>query len=254
MWIRGRQYSGRIVRITNLRFVVRATNARVVKDAMSRDILDGLAKGKIGIASSTYAIVEIPPIEVEQVAEPRSWNSHRRPIDSTADSCETLARPPTTTRSDDGRLRRRPATTAARSHASGRGGNAPRCELRRRQIRHNGLSELLLSRSKRVGDWLSLLHDRPDFFWRFTSLTGGTCGLAEGSETVQLRGVGFDKRIAERPNLGILVVGERVGGHRTSAAWWASAGGSASPSALRACHRGGDEREMRRHDENLRTH
>jgi len=50
----------------SLRFVVRPTNARIVKDAMSRDILDGLAEAKIGIASATYAVVEFPPIRVEQ--------------------------------------------------------------------------------------------------------------------------------------------------------------------------------------------
>ena len=52
----------------SVRFMVRPTNGRVIKDAMSRDILDGLDKAKIGIASGTYAIVELPPIKVEQVA------------------------------------------------------------------------------------------------------------------------------------------------------------------------------------------
>ena len=51
----------------SLRFMVRPTNGRMVKDAMSRDIIDGLAKAKIGIASGTYAIVEFPPVKVEQV-------------------------------------------------------------------------------------------------------------------------------------------------------------------------------------------
>jgi small-conductance mechanosensitive channel len=50
----------------SLRFVVRPTNARVVKDAMSREILAGLEKAKIGIASGTYAIVEFPTVKVEQ--------------------------------------------------------------------------------------------------------------------------------------------------------------------------------------------
>ena len=50
----------------SLRFVVRPNNARAVKDAMARDILAGLERAKIGIASGTYAIVEFPPIRVEQ--------------------------------------------------------------------------------------------------------------------------------------------------------------------------------------------
>lgn len=49
------------------RFMVPPTNGRVIKDAMSRDIIDGLAEAKIGIASGTYAIVEFPPVKVEQV-------------------------------------------------------------------------------------------------------------------------------------------------------------------------------------------
>jgi len=56
----------------SLRFVVRPTNARVVKDAMSRDILAGLAEAKIGIASGTYAIVEFPEVKVAQVGSARS--------------------------------------------------------------------------------------------------------------------------------------------------------------------------------------
>jgi len=66
------------VRITDnwtelsVRFVVRPTNARAVKDAMSRDILAGLDEAKIGIASGTYAIVEFPQIKVEQVGAARS--------------------------------------------------------------------------------------------------------------------------------------------------------------------------------------
>jgi len=56
----------------SLRFMVRPTNGRVLKDAMFRDILDGLDKAKIGIASGTYAIVEFPPIRVEQGGAPSS--------------------------------------------------------------------------------------------------------------------------------------------------------------------------------------
>jgi small-conductance mechanosensitive channel len=56
----------------SLRFVVRPTNGRVIKDAMSRDLLAGLAEAKIGIASGTYAIVEFPTVKVEQVSAGRS--------------------------------------------------------------------------------------------------------------------------------------------------------------------------------------
>jgi len=56
----------------SLRFMVRPTNGRVIKDAMSRDIIDGLDKAKIGIASGTYAIVEFPPVKVEPVSSASS--------------------------------------------------------------------------------------------------------------------------------------------------------------------------------------
>jgi len=50
------------------RFIVSPTRARVVKDAMSREILPRLSAANIGIASGTYAIVEVPPIKIQQVA------------------------------------------------------------------------------------------------------------------------------------------------------------------------------------------
>jgi small-conductance mechanosensitive channel len=56
----------------SLRFVVRPNDARAVKDAMSRDIIAGLNEAKIGIASGTYAIVEFPPVKVEQTGTPPS--------------------------------------------------------------------------------------------------------------------------------------------------------------------------------------
>jgi small-conductance mechanosensitive channel len=84
--LRGKYFLGEVpevdprvyVRLTDnwtelaVRFVVRPTNARVVKDAMSREILAGLAEAKIGIASGTYAIVEFPTVKVEQIGAPRS--------------------------------------------------------------------------------------------------------------------------------------------------------------------------------------
>ena len=48
-----------------IRFLLPDHGGRGIKDAMSRQILDGLYKAKIEIASGTYAIVELPPVKVE---------------------------------------------------------------------------------------------------------------------------------------------------------------------------------------------
>lgn len=48
-----------------VRFLAPDHGIRHIKDCMSRDILAGLDKAKIGIASETQAIVEVPPIRVE---------------------------------------------------------------------------------------------------------------------------------------------------------------------------------------------
>src|SRR5438270_2539325 len=48
-----------------IRFLAPDHGIRNIKDAMSREILDGLYKAKIEIASGTYAIVEMPPIRIE---------------------------------------------------------------------------------------------------------------------------------------------------------------------------------------------
>ena len=48
-----------------VRFLVPEHGGRRVKDQMSRDILAALDQAKIGIASATYAIVEVPPIKLE---------------------------------------------------------------------------------------------------------------------------------------------------------------------------------------------
>jgi small-conductance mechanosensitive channel len=50
-----------------VRFLAPDHGIRHIKDRMSRDILAGLDEAKIGIASGTYAIVELPPIRVEAV-------------------------------------------------------------------------------------------------------------------------------------------------------------------------------------------
>lgn len=49
----------------SLRFVVRDHGVRDVKDAMNRDILRDLKAAGIGVASGTYAIVQVPPVEVK---------------------------------------------------------------------------------------------------------------------------------------------------------------------------------------------
>ena len=48
-----------------IRFLAPDHGIRNIKDAMSRDILAALDKAKIGIASGTYAIVELPPVRIE---------------------------------------------------------------------------------------------------------------------------------------------------------------------------------------------
>lgn len=48
-----------------VRFLAPDHGIRRIKDQMSREILSGLDKAKIGIASGTYAIVEVPPIKLE---------------------------------------------------------------------------------------------------------------------------------------------------------------------------------------------
>jgi small-conductance mechanosensitive channel len=51
-----------------VRFLAPDHGVRYMKDQMSRDILAGLDQAKIGIASGTYAIVEMPPLKVERAA------------------------------------------------------------------------------------------------------------------------------------------------------------------------------------------
>ncbi len=54
----------------SLRFLLPARTARTVKDAMSRDILQGLESSGIGIASATYDIVGFPPVRIEGSGAP----------------------------------------------------------------------------------------------------------------------------------------------------------------------------------------
>jgi len=50
-----------------VRFVVRDHGIRDVKDAMSRELLDALDEAGIGMASSTFEIVGLPPLHLERL-------------------------------------------------------------------------------------------------------------------------------------------------------------------------------------------
>lgn len=47
-----------------VRFIGRDRGIRALRDAMSRDILDRMNAARIGVASGTFAIVELPPLTV----------------------------------------------------------------------------------------------------------------------------------------------------------------------------------------------
>ena len=49
----------------SVRFLCRTHDIRVLKDAISRDMLAGFEAAGIGIASSTYDVVGFPPIRLE---------------------------------------------------------------------------------------------------------------------------------------------------------------------------------------------
>jgi small-conductance mechanosensitive channel len=49
-----------------VRFVVDTHGSRPVKDAISREVIAGLDEAKIGVASATYEIVGVPPIELKR--------------------------------------------------------------------------------------------------------------------------------------------------------------------------------------------
>jgi len=50
-----------------VRFLVRTHDIRALKDAISREIMDGFDAANIGIASGTYNIVGFPPIRIESM-------------------------------------------------------------------------------------------------------------------------------------------------------------------------------------------
>ena len=53
-----------------VRFVLSTHGNRTAKDAMSRHIITALDAAGLGIASATYDIVGVPPIEMHQGARP----------------------------------------------------------------------------------------------------------------------------------------------------------------------------------------
>ena len=53
-----------------IRFIARDHGIRELKDAMSREILAALDEAGIGIASSTYDIVGLPPLRIERSSRP----------------------------------------------------------------------------------------------------------------------------------------------------------------------------------------
>jgi small-conductance mechanosensitive channel len=55
----------------SLRFLARDHGVRLLKDAMYREILTALDQAGIGIASGTYALVEVPPLKVEMTSAGR---------------------------------------------------------------------------------------------------------------------------------------------------------------------------------------
>lgn len=57
-----------------VRFIARTSGVRALKDKMSREIITAMDEAKIGIASSTYDIVGMPPINVQLAGSDQSSN------------------------------------------------------------------------------------------------------------------------------------------------------------------------------------
>jgi small-conductance mechanosensitive channel len=55
-----------------VRFLAEDHGVRALKDAMARDILSGFDAAGIGIASSTYDIVGMPPLRIDQTPAPHA--------------------------------------------------------------------------------------------------------------------------------------------------------------------------------------
>ena len=64
-----------------VRFIARTSGVRALKDKMSREIIAAMDQAKIGVASSTYDIVGMPPINVQLAGSDTSSNgSGKQPV------------------------------------------------------------------------------------------------------------------------------------------------------------------------------
>jgi small-conductance mechanosensitive channel len=59
-----------------VRFLVKAYGVREVKDAMSREILTAFEDAGIGVASATFEVVGLPPLQVRNGNAPSTDNRH----------------------------------------------------------------------------------------------------------------------------------------------------------------------------------
>ena len=65
-----------------VRFIAPDHGIRRIKDSLSRDIISAFDREKIGIASGTYAIVQMPPLEIRNLPQTSSSNNfHTRTAD-----------------------------------------------------------------------------------------------------------------------------------------------------------------------------
>ena len=58
-----------------VRFIAEDHGVRDLKDAMSREILEQLDAAQIGIASTTFEIVGLPPLRVQRLSTPDQRDS-----------------------------------------------------------------------------------------------------------------------------------------------------------------------------------
>ncbi len=58
-----------------VRFIYHTYNIRALKDAMSRDIIQAFDEAKIGIASTTFDIVGLPPVQIKIAGMPADYAS-----------------------------------------------------------------------------------------------------------------------------------------------------------------------------------
>ncbi len=62
--------------ILTIRFIASEHKVRDVKDAISRDMLEGFDAEGIGIASATYDIVGFPKLQIENVSDGKMVNGN----------------------------------------------------------------------------------------------------------------------------------------------------------------------------------